>query len=424
MNNKAIKFIVIAVAILIVIVGAFSGGFLAGNAFSAITGEGNLLPTTAASSNSATEEQAATTGEAALATSQEDTTKLFSPFWETWDIVHEIYVDQPVDDVSMMRGAIQGMLQSLGDKHTSYMDPDELRQANISLEGEYEGIGAWVDITGDYLVVISPMPDSPAEKAGLKPDDLVVGIDGEDMTGLDGNIVLNKILGPAGTEVVLTIKREGVEEPFDVAITRAKIIVPSVTAEMLENNIAYIQISSFGETTGQDVKMKLKELMANDPAGLILDLRYNGGGLLTTAQEVASQFLSEDVIMYEEFGDGTLNELTAEGVGLARNIPLVVLVNDGTASASEIVAGAIQDYGRGKLVGIQTYGKGSVQNWIDLKDDQGAIRVTIARWLTPLKRQINEVGLTPDVIVEITEEDVTNDRDPQLEKAIELLMQQ
>lgn len=408
MNNKAIKFIVIVVAILIVIVGAFSGGFLAGNAFSAFTGE----------------DQAATMGGAALTTTQEDTSTLFKPFWETWEIVHEIYVDQPVNDVNMMRGAIQGMLQSLGDKHTSYMDPDELRQANISLEGEYEGIGAWVDITGDYLVVISPMPDSPAEKAGLKPDDLVVGIDGEDMTGLDGNIVLNKILGPAGTEVVLTIKREGVEEPFDVAITRAKIVVPSVTAKMLENNIAYIQISSFGDTTGKDLKEKLKELMANNPAGLVLDLRYNGGGLLTTAVEVASQFISEDVIMYEEFGDGTFNELKAERFGLARDIPMVVLVNDGTASASEIVAGAIQDYGRGKIVGIQTYGKGSVQNWIDLKDDQGAIRVTIARWLTPLKRQINEVGLTPDVIVEITEEDVNDDRDPQLEKAIELLLQQ
>jgi carboxyl-terminal processing protease len=154
---------------------------------------------------------------------------------------------------------------------------------------------------------------------------------------------------------------------------------------------------------------------------MILDLRYNGGGLLTSAVDVASQFLPPNVVMYEQFGDGTLNELRGKAGGLALDLPLVVLVNDGTASASEIVAGAIQDYARGKLVGIQTYGKGSVQNWIELDNNQGAVRVTMARWLTPLKRQINELGLTPDFVVEITEENVKNNQDPQLDKAVELL---
>jgi len=412
MNNKTIKILLSIIAVIFLVVAAFSGGFLAANAYNALKGSANeVLPAVGADDM---------TANGSCETQARDT--LFAPFWESWEIVHEMFVDQPVDDTQLMRGAIQGMLAALGDKHTTYMDPDELVQASISIDGEYEGIGAWVDITGDYLVIISPMPDSPAEKAGLKPDDQVIGIDGEDMTGIDGNIVLNKILGPAGTPIVLTILREGVAEPFDVSITRAHIVVPSVTGKILENtNIAYVRIDTFGDATGQELEKTLLSLLESNPTGLILDLRYNGGGLLTSAVDVASQFLSPDVVMYEQLGDGTMNELRGHPGGLALNLPLIVLVNDGTASASEIVAGAIQDYARGQLVGIQTYGKGSVQNWIELKNSQGAVRVTIARWLTPLKRQIHEIGLTPDYIIEISEEDSANGLDPQLDKAIELL---
>ncbi len=192
---------------------------------------------------------------------------------------------------------------------------------------------------------------------------------------------------------------------------------------MVDNNIAYIQISTFGEKTRQELETTIEELLANNPKGLILDLRYNGGGLVDSAVDVASQFIKEDVVMYEQYGDGTLKTEYANNSGLARDIPLVVLVNEGTASASEIVAGAIQDYGRAKIVGVQSYGKGSEQTWRTLVDDQGAIRVTVAAWLTPLKRQINEVGLTPDYIVELTEEDIKNGKDPQLQKAIDLLSQ-
>ena len=220
---------------------------------------------------------------------------------------------------------------------------------------------------------------------------------------------------------VLTILRKDATTPIDISITRAKITVPSVTGKMLDNGIAYVEIFTFGENTGPELEKTLKDMLALNPKGMIIDLRYNGGGLLTTAIDVASQFIKEDIVMYEKSGDGTMKEEHSNKSGLARDIPMVVLVNEGTASASEIVAGAIQDYGRAKLVGVQTYGKGSVQNWIDLADDQGAIRVTIARWLTPLKRQINEVGLTPDFIIKITEDDIKNGKDPQLEKAIEIL---
>ncbi len=376
-----------------------------------------------------------------------DLQELFQPFWETWNIVHDQYVDQPVDDEAMMRGAIRGMLDSLGDQHTSYMDPVQFEQANIPLNGEYEGIGAWVDPTAEYLTIVSPMPDSPAEKAGLQPGDEIIAVDGEDMTGIDGNLVIRRVLGPAGSDVTLTIRREGVPKPFDVVITRAKITVPSVEYRMIEGeNIAYIQLFDFGQNTSADLRKALKELLAQNPDGLILDLRNNGGGYLQTAIEVASEFIDSGVIMYEQYGDGSRQTYEATGKGLATEIPMVVLVNEGSASASEIVAGALQDYGRAPLVGTITFGKGSVQNWIPLANDQGAVRVTIARWLTPKERTIHQIGLTPDVpiavfsqdqwdlgvdleqfgvtedqVVVLSDEDIKNKVDPQLDKAIEVL---
>ena len=417
MSNKALKIILVTTTLIIVIAGTFSGGFLAGNVYQKALNEGTNNPLLESIVSSTPVPQATNSG------TPTDLRELFKPFWETWDVVHNEFVKQPVDDTLLMRGAIQGMLDSLGDKHTSYIDPDMLRQANIQLTGEYDGIGAWVDVTTEYLTIISPMPNSPAEKAGLKPEDQVIAINGEDMTGIDGNVVLKKILGPAGSKVTLSILRKDITEPFDVLITREKIVVPSVVGKMVENNIAYIQISTFGENTKQELETSIEELLTNNPKGLILDLRYNGGGLVDSAVDVASQFIKEEVVMYEQFGDGTLNTKYANKNGLARDIPLVVLVNEGTASASEIVAGAIQDYGRAKIVGVKSYGKGSEQTWRTLEDDQGAIRVTVAAWLTPLKRQINEVGLTPDFIVELTEEDIKNGKDPQLQKAIDLLSQ-
>jgi carboxyl-terminal processing protease len=374
--------------------------------------------------------------------------KLFEPFWQTWEIVNESFVDQPVDQEAMMRGAIQGMLDSLDDQHTSYMDPDQFQQANAPLEGSYEGIGAWVDPNQDYLTIVSPMPGSPAEEVGLQPGDKVIAIDGEDMTGIDGNIVIRSVLGPAGTQVVLTIAREGVQDPFDVEITRAEITIPSIEYRMLDDeNIGYIHLLQFADDSAGELRDALKDLLSQNPDGLILDLRNNGGGFLFTAVEVASEFIEKgEVVLIEEYGDGTRDEYDALGGGLALDIPMVILVNGGTASASEIVAGALQDYNRAPLVGSTTFGKGSVQNWIPLENDQGAVRVTIARWLTPLERHIHEIGLTPDYpitvvsqlaidngfdietldvdpdeIIILSEQDILDGLDPQLEKAISVL---
>jgi carboxyl-terminal processing protease len=357
--------------------------------------------------------------------SQKERDQLFVPFWEAWDIVQNQYVDRPVDQDALLQGAIRGMLDALGDQHTSYMDPDQFRQANIPLSQEYEGIGAWVDTNAEFLTIVSPMPNSPAENAGLKPGDKIIAIDGDDMTGLDGNLVIRRVLGPAGSPVVLTIRRDistSVEpQIFDVEIVRARINVPSIDSEMMEGNIAYIRLFQFADNSHQELRRELEALLAENPAGLILDVRNNGGGYLNTAIEITSEFIPSGVVLIEEFGDGKRQVYEAISGGLATEIPLVVLINEGSASASEILAGAIQDYQRGTIVGSTSFGKGSVQTWVPLSDDQGAVRVTIARWLTPNERQIHEVGLVPDVLVDLSEEDIEDGRDPQLEKAVELL---
>jgi carboxyl-terminal processing protease len=415
--NKTIRILLGVFIGVLLLAGSFSGGLVVGWLLPERASAEAAQPTP----GNTTAQSGAVADAGSSANTPADLEELFKPFWETWNIVQDQYVDQPVDEETMMRGAIDGMLESLGDPHTSYMDPDQYKQANMPMDGEYEGIGAWVDTTGDYVKIVSPMPDSPAEKAGLKANDIIVKVNGEDMTGIDGNLVLREILGPAGTDVTLSIQRESLEEPFDVTITRAKIVMPSVTGEIIEGDIAYVQLYTFGEKTTNELRDTLTELMAQNPKGLILDLRNNGGGYLNTAIEVVSQFIGKGVVMYEEYGDGRKKSFDALSGGLATEIPLVVLVNEGTASASEITAGAIQDFARGQLVGMTTYGKGSVQNWIPLQDEKGAVRVTIARWLTPKERQINGIGLVPDVEVTISDEDIANEVDPQLAKAVEIL---
>jgi carboxyl-terminal processing protease len=297
------------------------------------------------------------------------------------------------------------------------MDPSQYTQANTQLAGAYDGIGAWVDASGDYLAIVSPMKGSPAEKAGLKPQDKIIKIDGVDQAGIPGDLVIQKVMGKAGTDVTLTILRAG-QDPFDVKVTRAHITVPTVEGKMLGSGVAYVALNTFGDNTADDLHNTLKDLMAQNPKGLILDLRNNGGGYLDTAIKVVSEFSDKGVVVYEKYGDGKLDEHDVIPGGLATKIPMVVLINEGSASASEITAGALQDDGRAKLVGVTSYGKGSVQNWIGLSNNQGAVAITIAKWLTPLKRTIDHIGLTPDVVAKITKDDYAAGRDPQLDAAI------
>lgn len=413
--NKTLKYIFVALSIIALTLGSFAGGFVTGQIMPFQNLRGQPEPLTSAPPTASPEQQSSTPAE--LQT-------LFAPFWESWTLVHQNFVDQPLDDTALMRGAINGMMQALGDEHSTYMDPKQFEDANSSLAGEYEGIGALVDTTTKYLTIISPFPDSPAEKAGLLPGDQVVAIDGEDMKGIVAEAARNKVLGPKGTTVHLSILREGEEKLLEFDIVRAKITLKSSTGKMLDNDIAYIQITTFGEKTTPELVAALTELMAKNPKGIILDLRNNGGGYLQTAVEVTSQFVGDGVVLYEEYGDNSRKTFEVNSGGLATDtqIPMVVLINEGSASASEIVAGALQDHGRAKLVGVVSYGKGSVQNWIPLTGDNGAVRVTIARWLTPNEHTIHKIGLTPDVFVQITEEDAKAKRDPQLDTAVKTIL--
>ena len=409
--SKTLRYILIGIVSGVLLITIFAGGFAAGYFVNESVPEDFLAapsaPTPIPETTEATPEELET---------------LFAPFWESWQIVHDSYVDQPVDDLQMMQGAISGMLDSLGDQHTTYMDPHEYTKINSSMEGSYDGIGAWVNSTGDYLAIVSPMPGSPAEEAGLKPGDLVVAVDGEDMTGIDGDLVIRKVVGPAGTTVELTIHREGETEPLKFDVTRAHITVPSVEGELLEGNIGYVHIHTFGTNTADELRSALEDLLDQGAEGFVVDFRNNGGGFLITAIEVASEFIPEgEVVLYEQYGDGRLDIHEAIKGGLVTDMPLIVLINEGSASASEVVAGAIQDLERGQLLGATSFGKGSVQNWIPLNNEQGAVRVTIAKWLTPGERTIHGTGLEPDVVVEITEEDIEAERDSQLDKAVEIL---
>lgn len=412
--NKNTKIVLGLFVSVILLAGAFSGGFIVGHllpANGALPVIGDLFPS---SPQVQPQQQAATPDE--LET-------LFTPFWEAWNIVHKQFVEQPVDDQVLMQGAIRGMLDALGDEQTFYMEPELYQSESSSLQGQYEGIGAYVDTEGDYLTIVSPIEGSPAEEVGLLPGDRVIAIDGEDMTGVTPEQARLKVLGPEGTTVTLTVARDGEPEPLKFVITRAQITIRSAEGKMLENGIGYIDINTFGERTTRELRDALDELLKQNPRGIIIDLRNNPGGYLTTAVEVTSEFVDDGVVLYEVYGDGHRDTHRVLGNGRATDIPLVVLINEGSASASEILAGALQDYGRAKLVGVKSYGKGSVQNWVPLSNNQGAARVTIAKWLTPNEQAIdNHVGLTPDVVVEMTQEDFTAGRDPQLDAAMETLL--
>jgi carboxyl-terminal processing protease len=276
-----------------------------------------------------------------------------------------------------------------------------------------------VDTSGNQLVIIGPMPDSPAEKVGIMPGDIVIGIDGEDVSGLDPNLVLKKILGPEGTSIHITIQRNGKSLEFD--LERATIQVPSVESQLMENNTGYIRLYYFAVNSAVEIENAYENLQDQGATKLILDLRNNSGGYVDSAVKIASLFIDSGDILIEEWGDGTRNIYHHTGHTMDADSPMVVLVNGGSASASEIVAGALQDYGRAKLIGTTTFGKGLIQNWIPLDNDFGAVRITIAHWLTPKGRQIQDQGLAPNISVPLTEEDIQNQYDRQLNRAIEYL---
>ena len=345
-------------------------------------------------------------------------------FWNVWDYVENNYVDHDViDQEAMVYGAVRGMVESLDDPYTVFMTPDESEEFSASLEGTLEGIGAELTVENGDLVILSPLRDSPAERAGLLPRDIIYLIEGEaayDMTMFEA--IMN-IRGEKGTTVTLTIIREGLTEPFEVSIVRDSIDIESVTVEELDGDVVYLSVNQFNDKTSDEFSSAISEMILDEPEGIIIDLRFNGGGYLDTAVDMLSYLLPSDVtaVILRERGQDD-NVMKTNGNPKILDVPLVVLVNDGSASASEIVAGAVQDHERGLIMGTQSFGKGTVQE-VESFSDGSSLRITIAKWLTPDERSINKEGLTPDVIVEITEEDSENEFDSQKEAARKYLVE-
>jgi len=310
-------------------------------------------------------------------------------------MLSETYVDKDkLDAKTLSQGAVKGMLEALDDPYTGYIDPESHKDEMAGFEGRYQGIGAVLGSTEGQLVIVSPFSGSPAEKAGLKTGDKILKINDEDASKMPPVEASQKIRGEAGTSVRLLIQHEGETESIDVEIVRAEIPLESVSVEM-RGDIAHIRISQFLRPTGGDLRDALEEVIGKGAKGIVLDLRNNPGGTLDGAIDVTSQFLLRGIVADVVDGDGNHASLRVRPGGVATNLPLVVLVNDGSASASEIVAGALQDYGRAKLAGSKTFGKGSVQKVLTLEDGSG-LHVTAAHWFTPNGKPINGVGITPD----------------------------
>jgi len=358
---------------------------------------------------------------------------------EAWNTILNDYVDKDkVDLNTLSSSAIKAMLESIHDPYAAYFDAAEYKVIEeMNLQGTYGGIGAMVTIKDGQLTVIAPIAGTPAERAGIKPQDKILEINGNSTEGMSLEEAVLKIQGDPGTQVTIQVLHQGEESPITLVITREEINLPSVYPEIIQGNatttptpaptvtplpngIAVITITYFSERTGDEIVSALKNVLASGAKGIVLDLRDNPGGVLDSAVTVASQFLKDGIVLYALDSNGKKETWDVKSGGLATDLPLAVLVNGNSASASEVVAGALQDYGRAPLIGNQTFGKGSINHFRQLSDGS-AIYISIGRWYTPNGRQIEGNGLTPDIVVERTEQDIQQGKDPQLDKAIEYI---
>lgn len=348
-----------------------------------------------------------------------------SLFWEAWGKLQDKYVDkEKFDNQKMIYGAISGMVKSLGDPYTVFMPPEDAKRFVEDTKGSFEGVGMEIGIRKDRLQVISPLESSPAQRAGILAGDIIAKIGDKDTGDMAVEEAVNLIRGPRGTEVVLTMFREGWEITREIKIIREVIVIPSLKLEFKDDDIAHLRLYQFSEKASSDFRKAVDQIFEKKSKKIILDLRNNPGGYLEVSRDIASWFLEEgSIVAIEDFGGKQeQNEYRAQGNAKLLSLPIVVLINKGSASASEILAGALRDNRNIKLIGETSFGKGSVQSLEQLRGG-ATLKITIAKWLTPNGYSISEKGLDPDIKVELTEDDIKNQKDPQLDKAIEILKQ-
>lgn len=342
----------------------------------------------------------------------------FGTFWQAWKLIKDEYLKgEETKDKSLVYGAIEGLVKSLGDPNTNFFPPVEAKQFAENVSGHFGGIGAEIGLKNDELVVIAPLKDSPAEKAGIRSEDKIIKIDGKDTRDMKVTDAVTHIRGEIGTKVVFNILRNGWEKPRDIEVVRDTITIPTMESKMFDGNIGYIQIKSFNENAPQLFFEHSRDLVQKGLNGLIIDLRDDPGGYLEVAVNIAGWFFDRGAtVAIQEFRGGKQQLFNAYGNGIYKRIPVAVLINGGSASASEILAGALRDNNGVTLIGEKTYGKGTVQELKPLKDGSN-IKLTIAHWLTPKGALIDKEGITPDIEVKLSDDDIKQRKDSQLEKA-------
>jgi len=371
------------------------------------------------------EEQFALSGSGVTFTEDPEKEVDLSLLWTVWRLLDRHYVDPEKLTIDEMRfGAVQGLVRAIGDPYSAFMTPQESTDFQDGLQGKLEGIGAELTLRDGLVVVVAPLKGSPAQKAGLRPSDIITEVDGFLLESVSLQDAVMRIRGEKGTEVVLTIFRPSTSEELTVPIVRAEIKVPSVEYEVIEGEegtVGYVELNQFGDGTVRDVRNALQELVKQDIQGVILDLRYNGGGYLDGAIEVASFFLKKGKIVSVHRRGEEVATHYAFGDPIVPDLPMVILINEGSASASEIVAGALQDHERATIIGAQSFGKGTVQEVLDLPGGS-SVRITVAKWKTPNGNDLSAEGVSPDIAIEMTQEDYAEERDPQKDAAVEFLL--
>ena len=350
-------------------------------------------------------------------------------FWKVWGLLEDKFVGasstQSISEEDRIYGAIEGLVDAYGDPYTTFLPPVENKEFNESIQGNFEGVGMEVSIQDDVLTVVAPLKDTPAERAGIRSGDKIVKIEDKSTYDMTLDKAVSLIRGEPGTTVTVTVLREGEDEPLEISIIRDVINIPNLETELRDDGVFVISLFNFSARSTEAFREALREFLLSRTNKLVLDLRGNPGGYLDAAVDISSWFLpAGKVVVVEDFGNKKDNRIfRSKGYNIFNdNLKMVILIDQGSASASEIVAGALQDHGIAKIVGVSSFGKGSVQELIEITDDT-SLKVTIAQWLTPEGTSISDGGLVPDYEIEVTKEDIESNKDPQIQKAVELLLE-